>query len=227
MPGADRRPVPLARRRFVLVGLTAAAALGAMVTRWRREAQEAAMAFGRERFPRPVLDRTRPTGALTAPELACLLALADVLVSPERWPGREFFVDHVNHRTTREAGYLAQYRSGIGILNAAAQRASAPGARFDHLSREAREGVLNGLLWRYRSGDRLTRWLERILVSKRLRAFRQFVIADLLVEFYRSSHGWAVVGYSHYPGVPAADPLDYTRPVTPAGTSLADALTRQ
>lgn len=212
MDAESRRSAP-PRRRFVQAAVAGGLGLAAIAARFRHGGKAAVVAFGRRRFPEPALDQTRPTGVLTESELPAIVALAEVLISPERWPGAGLFVEHVTRQTTSKPGYLDQYRAGVGILNDAARRSHTASVAFDKLSREAREAVLSGLLWRYRADERVTRWLERMFVSERLRAFRRFVVTDLLVAFYCSAHGWAVVGYTHHPGVPAADPFDYTRPV--------------
>jgi hypothetical protein len=118
----------------------------------------------------------------------------------------------VAERAGRVAGALAQYRAAVVLLDETAQRRHRGTATFAELDRTRREDVLASLLWTYRAGDAMTSLLERVTSPRRVRALRELVVKDLLKAFYRSPAGWALVGYSHFPGVPAADPRDYSRP---------------
>ena len=168
------------------------------------------------RNPPRELDRSAPTGELTPAEQSAIVALAEVLYPPD--PGLDlgpFVRAYAARRCGSDAGYLPEYQRAARLLDerTAASRA---GAAFADLSRAQRDAILHSLLWSY-SGRRFVgataRFAEGITVSEDALSLRRFIMADLLHAYYSSPQGWAVVGYSHCPGVPAADPLDYTRPV--------------
>ena len=156
----------------------------------------------------PRLDPRSPVGLLTTEEMNTLIALSDVLVPAITPASHDDLVrDHVNSRTSATPGYLREYRNAVKLLEG--RRSN----RFAALPIGEREEIVGALLWKYGARDRKMHRLEQVFVSKARRAFRTFVAKDLIEALYGSPVGWAIVGYSHYPGVPAADPRDYCRPV--------------
>lgn len=156
-------------------------------------------------------------GSLSEVEMQSIIALAEVLVpSGMLETSADLIRDHVNYRT-KNVYDLRDYRNAVLHLDRASHRIFGGAQRFADFTYADRGKVLSALLWRYRSGQRLKRWLERMFLSRRALWFRESVVKDLLIAIFRKTPvGWAMVGYSHYPGVPAADPRDYTRP--PAGS---------
>lgn len=165
------------------------------------------------RYKLPRLDPRSPTGTLSEPEMRTVLALAEVLLPRDR-PGmdREFFLQHVYGRTSDTRGYLREYREAVKLLDE-----KTPGAAgrpdFAGLGLAEREKVLASILWKYRAGESLKARLALIFAPGRTLAFREFVVKDLLAAYYRSPAAWSLLGYAHFPGTPAADPLEYTRPL--------------
>jgi hypothetical protein len=196
------------RRRFLglAAGGAAGGILGASLLAKGRGAVEAIVS----RIVDVRLDVDANLGLLTEDEMRTILALAEVLVPPApgapAW-GTDPIRDHVNRTTSGRRGYLPEYRKAVRLL----QRESAS-TSFADRTLEERDRVVEAILWRYSGRDQRTFRRERFLVSKGRRAFRAFVVHDLLQAYYRSPVGWAIVGYGHYPGSPAADPRDYTRP---------------
>lgn len=161
------------------------------------------------------LDKGYPIGMLSEKEMGIILALSEVLVpqdvTPE--PRYVFFRNHINYKTSNVRGYLKEYREGVRLLEEATGEIIGANKSFSKINMWEREKVLESILWRYHSDEVIRPFLEKIFVSERTLAFREFVVKDILMAFYGSSAGWAIVGYSHYPGVPAADPREYTRPL--------------
>jgi hypothetical protein len=207
------------KRRTVLAGgavVAVGAAAGAAALGSRANRQRLKDVLGELTPPPRDLDHNAATGALTPAEALAVAALAEVLYPPDATPeaialGRA----HAATRCEKEPGYLPEYRRAVQLLDERAAAARS-GKTFAALTREQRDAVLHALLWDY-SGRRFVgtmgRLVENATASEEASALRRFVVADLLQAFYSSGYGWAVVGYTHYPGVPAADPLDYTKPL--------------
>jgi len=161
---------------------------------------------------RPELDRTAPTGRLSEDDMATIVALAMVLIPADQSPGADegWVRTFVLHRTEHETGYLPEYRNGAQLLDQLAQADFGSRRRFSQLNDAQREHLLRQHF--DRGWLRLAAWTS---YEAERRAYRVWtlVIKDLLQGFYRSAMGWAVVGYTHYPGVPG-DPREYT--VAPA-----------
>ena len=102
---------------------------------------------------------------------------------------------------------LFQRARAVRLLDTSGSQTQLP---FIARPAEAQLATLGELFPPYAAADRVGRLRAKLFASGDARATRTFVVADLLGTFYRSEHGWAVVGYSHFPGVGAADPLDYT-----------------
>lgn len=160
-----------------------------------------------------------PAGSLSAVEMQSIIALAEVLV-PVGMLGNsaDLVRDHVNDRT-KNVYDLREYRNAVVRLDETSHRIFGGAQRFADLTYAERDKVLSAILWRYRSGQYLKRRLERMFLSRRKLWFRESVVKDLLIAiFQKTPVGWAMVGYSHYPGVPAVDPRDYTK--LPAGSLM-------
>lgn len=160
-------------------------------------------------LPLPVLDRTAPTGQPTAAELATLAALATlVLPSTAGQAGRALVQRHVLEQSEQTPGMLAEYRRAVRLLDSSGSQRELP---FRDRSTEVQLATLRALFPPYGATDLVGRLRAELVASRDVRAARALVVSDMLGAFYRSAEGWKTVGYSHYPGVGAADPLDYTR----------------
>lgn len=164
---------------------------------------------------RPGLDENTPPGFLIKDEMRTIIALVEILVAQDSLPSESFFQDYVNEITANQKGYLKEYQNAAKLLN----RTSTDLFKyeqtlgFDKLSIEARNKVLGHLLWQYDADDRVVRKLEKIEASKKALALRVFVMEPLIEHYYRSTFGWAVVGYTSFPGNPPHDPRAYTMPL--------------
>jgi hypothetical protein len=166
--------------------------------------------------PEPRLDSASDTGLLGDEEMTEVVALAETLLPQHLDPGvtQRFVQHHVDERTSKEQGYLEEYERAVALLQRTTGSLVDAGARFSALSLVERNTVLSELLETRRTGvRRLGNLFDRILGATEIPAFRIYVVEDLLRAFYRSAEGWAVVGYTNYPGVPARDPREYTRAV--------------
>lgn len=184
----------------------AAAALSSRTNRYRFKT------FLRESvLHEPQLDGS-PVGALNEGEMATLVALAEVALPSESGIDTAGFARHHFHRrAASEAGFLSEYRSTVVLLDGEAQQRGADG--FAAASPEARQAVLESLLWSHPNTNVVAGYLEQAFSSPQALAMRRFVLSDLLAAFFASPDGWSLLGYQHFPGVPAVDPLDYVRPV--------------
>lgn len=167
------------------------------------------------KYKRVKLDESFPKGILAEKEMKNILALSEILVPKDLKLGLniDFFRNHVNYKTLNSDGYLKEYRDGSKLLEEATKEFIDSNKNFFELSLSERDKILGLILWRYRADELVRPLLENMVVSERKLRFRQFVVKDIIRAFYESRAGWAVVGYSHYPGVPAADPREYTSPL--------------
>ncbi|MBL8136126.1 MAG: hypothetical protein JNL48_05845 [Acidobacteria bacterium] len=199
------------RRRLLALGLFTATAGAAAVMRPAPLRTQARAALARWR-PAPVLDPTAPTGVPTDAELDTLRALAALLLPSTAGPAADALVRrYVIDQAARVPGMLREYRRAVRLLDTSGAHDQPFAAR----AADAQRATLRALFPPYAHdswGDRLR---ARLFTSRETRATRVFVVNDLLAMYFRSEPGWATVGYSHFPGVPAVDPLDYTR--APAG----------
>lgn len=205
----------IARRVFLILGGTAAASLAAATALLsRRENRQWARDVARQLAAQPELDPKAPRGALDGGEADTIAALAEIVAPPDAPPAALTLLrQHVERNAAEVAGMLAVYGASARLLDRSAEERHA--ARFAALTPARRDEVLNSLLWSYDARSAVRRTIESLSVSAEVAALRRFVIADLAQAFYASPFGWQVVGYTHYPGVPARDPRDYTRPLPP------------
>jgi hypothetical protein len=164
--------------------------------------------------PEPGLDEDSALGLLSDEEMEEVFALAEALFPQDQdiTATRHFVRHYVNGRTTSRQGYLAEYQRAVALLQETTNELLDTGQQFSELPMADRNAVLSELLEPPRTG-RIGHFFDRIFGSGEIPAFRAHVVRDLLQAFYRSPDGWAVVGYSNYPGVPARDPREYTRPL--------------
>ena len=199
------------RRRFVL---TAALGAGAVsLLSWATARSNA----GRRVLQRDLhlqLNRRAATGRLTSDEMSGITALAETLIPEDSTPGagpawvREF----VDGRTDRVPGWLPAYREAAALLDRYAREFRPGVGGFAALTTGEREAVVQQHFDTEGLPDRV--WFRLGTASDDgvpKDRCRHLVMKDLLVGFYRSAAGWAVVGYTNYPGVPG-DPREYTTP---------------
>jgi hypothetical protein len=202
------------RRRFLIVfiGLTISGVAVLFVLRNKLYNLRGLIA----RLINPRLDEDSPVGILSEEEMKTIIALSEVLIPTVEKSGAnsEFSRSHVNYKTKNVKGYLKEYRNAEKLLQETSKKVIVSDRKFYELNLPERDRVLGSILWRYRSGEFVKPRLERIFSSRRKMAFRDFVVRDILIaSFQQTPVGWAIVGYCHYPGVPAADPRDYTKPL--------------
>ncbi len=200
------------RRRFLLTMATvsAVAAAGAYIGRPYLA-----------KLVRPELDATFPLGSLQENEMRTIVALGETLVFEELMPPEEFFREYVDEVAHGRPGFLKEYQSAAKLLDTTSIRLSAKGRpiQFADLARTGRDKVVRELLWRYDASDRIVRKFEKITVSRDALALREYVMSHLLEHYYRSTYGWAVVGYKYFPGRPPPDPRAYTRALDSKGAT--------
>ena len=173
-------------------------------------------------YRKPQLDEDSPTGKLSAVEMGTVMALAEVLVPTEKKSERLYDVlrSHVDSRTLADDGYFKEYRKAVRYLDETTASVATAGKKFAELPVSQRQRMLEEILWEYRADQARIKQVEAIFSPARTLAFRNFVVKDLLEAFFRKlpDEAWAIVGYSHYPGLPA-DPRAYSRPLRIASTS--------
>jgi hypothetical protein len=177
----------LTKRKF-LVSLAAGATIGVvMLEHYRFQLRQFAFSFRPER-PHP-----GPTGALAPVEMEAIVALTEILVDARELSDeeREHIRRHVQDRTENDPGYLGLFQSTAAHLDQIA------GGTFASKAREERERIArnDGLLaYRMRNREYLSPF------GRKKRLIRALAVPDLIGGYYRSAAGWAVVGYSTFPG---------------------------
>jgi hypothetical protein len=197
------------RRRFLLTtAAITAAATGAYFARPRVA-----------KLLHPELDTAYPLGVLSDDEMRTVVALGETLAAPQSVPPTDFFRDYVNTVTRSQHGFLKEYQRVPTLLNAASTKLFGQGARlnFADLHASRRDNVLKKLLWQYPGHDWIVSKVEKLAASSDALALRVYVMEPLIEHYYRSSYGWAVVGYESFPGRPPLDPRAYTRPLDEKG----------
>ncbi len=190
------------RRRFLLLtGSAAFVAAGAYVARPYLSKRA-----------HPILDTAYPLGTLRDDEMLTVIAFGEVLVPAAFTPPGNFFREFVDRTTQTQPGYLKEYQRAVRLLDTTAPSFSKV-KLFRDLTVPERDKVLQALLWRYDAGDKIISKFEKFATSRDASALRQYIMSPLIAYYYRSPYGWAVVGYKHFPGVPPADPMAYTRPL--------------
>ena len=140
-----------------------------------------------------VFDPPLKTGTLSRAEMEDLIAFAEVLVEGRRLTlaERKYLVEHIEERTKRTTGYLALYQLTVSTLRRLV------GRRFGSLEISKRID----LVARHRLGTAQV-WPGEDLgpFPEGMRAIRTRAVPDLIGGYYGSPAGWAVVGYTTFPG---------------------------
>lgn len=145
------------------------------------------------RLLKPQLDSSAQTGKLSQTEMETLVACAEVLVKGKTLTTseREYLIDHIDYRSQNTRGYYPLYRMTTKLLDRLAK------AQFSTLKQHDR----TALMVRHRLTSHDIRKWEYFLPFNQLElAARLYVVPDLIVGYYQSPAGWAVVGYKTFPG---------------------------
>lgn len=156
----------------------------------------------------PALDGTCPTGSLSERDRALLAVLyRDLSGDPAADP--DPYLARLDRRVGSEAGLLAQVWAGLELLRSTGAKLF-PGVSFVDMTPPQRERVLTQLLRRNRSQMAESRWRRRARMTEwhlaqvfslpRHRAFRRFVVQEIVTDYFNSPQGWALVGYKEFPG---------------------------
>lgn len=151
-----------------------------------------------------VVDPPSEPGSLSSTELEELVAFAEVVLEGRALAPaeREYVVQHIEERTRRSPEYFSLYRTTARTLERLAGRRA---ASLD--LRERSEFVA-----RHRLGDpRISPNEDLGPFAEQVRAVRKRAVPDLIEGYYRSPAGWAVIGYTVFPGR-CGDLMRYTRP---------------
>ena len=190
----------MTRRRLLQFLVLVVGVVAAALTVWRPSSlmRRIAEALG------PRLDSSSPTGALSPPELATVVAFGEILVDGGTLPPLErgYLVEHVDDRTRRIPGFLALYRMTAELLDGLA------GAPFATLAADERVRLMTD--HRLTVAEVQTRELL-VSFSRQKLTVRALAVPDLMLGYYASPAGWAVVGYETFPGR-CGDLTRYTRP---------------
>ena len=150
------------------------------------------------RLPEPAT-----TGDLSEKEMESLISLAEVLVDEKdlTQDERDCVHAHVGDRTQNDPGYLTLYRLTVARFDGLAASPFSVRSRGERRYLAEQSGLLNR-----RINNR--EWLYPF--GKEDRMIRAIALPDLIEGYYRSAAGWAVVGYSVFPGR-CGDLKRYTR----------------
>jgi hypothetical protein len=197
------------RRRVIVLGtLASGVALAGATTRvWRPHAA----GLARRIRPAPVLDAAAVPGPLSTDDLETMVAFGLVLL-PSSGADPEWVRGHVRARAEQVPGVRAEYVRCVQALDAVA---TAPAVPFRDRLRVDQVAAVAAVLPNYAGQPRWRRAAARLLAAPTEVAIRQLVAGDLMAAHYRTRAGWAAVGYAHFPGVAATDPLGYATPPQP------------
>src|SRR5262245_30068804 len=152
----------------------------------------------------PRLDQSSPTGILSPREMAAVIAFGEILLNGGTLPSHErsYLAEHVEDRTRRIPGLLELYRTTAEYLDGLGR----PG--FATLAPDERAR----LMIEHRLTVTEIRTRELLVPFSRARVtVRALAVPDLMLGYYTSPAGWAVVGYETFPGR-CSDLTRYTRP---------------
>jgi hypothetical protein len=154
-----------------------------------------------------VLDPDTATGELSTDEHRTIYALFQVITDDIAVPlfACRGFVDE---KTRDTPGALDAYRQSARLLEESSRRHY--GKRFPRLSMAERDHLLHWLFVAYPHEERLPAWARRMrLVPNKWsllveagahRLLRHHVMTELLSWYYTTDRGWAVVGWTEFPG---------------------------
>lgn len=165
----------------------------------------------------PRLNTDSPRGRLKEDDVKNIIALAEVLIlKDETLDADEIWVrNFVNNKTENEPGYLFEYQNGVRLLDRITRNLKGEHMKFHELPMDIRNILLHQNFGMDGSLDKIFFRLQFFTHLGKLKIyFWYFVIKELLYDFYSSPYGWAVVGYTSYPGVPG-NPREYTEALKP------------
>jgi len=136
--------------------------------------------------------------------MANVVAFGEILVNGGTLPSFEsgYLVDHVEDRTRRVPGFLKLYRTTAEYLDGLG------GAPFATLTPDERARLM--IEHRLTVAEIRTRELLVPFSHARV-TVRALTVPDLMLGYFSSPAGWAVVGYETFPGR-CGDLTRYTRP---------------
>jgi len=150
------------------------------------------------------LDPQSKPGALSRADIDDLVALTGVVVEGRNLGHAEgdYVIEHVEHRARQSPEYVALYRTTVETLGQLA------GRRISTLE----VGERLEFVRRHRLDDpRLRGDEDPGQASGAVKEVRRRAVPDLIEGYFRSPAGWAVVGYTTFPGR-CGDLTRYTRP---------------
>lgn len=145
-------------------------------------------------------------------QMATLLSLAEAMLPMNVIFDESGVRRAIDVQTQRMPGLLPEYQRAVLLLDESASQFGGMG--FKELSIERRQQVIRAVMPMFSMDDSVGRVLNRVTVAPRRRAFAAFVVRRVNQAIYSTPVGWQVVGYKHYIGMPAEDPLEYTRAVS-------------
>lgn len=143
-------------------------------------------------------------------QMATLLAFGEALLPRDVALANAELEHMINVQTNHMPDVLAQYRAAVNLLDETALLRI--GLTFRELSVAQRQDVVRALFPPISPDSRAGRVFNKIFVSPRRRQFADHALRRMNQAIYRTSMGWRIVGYQHYIGTPAADPLEYSTP---------------
>lgn len=153
-------------------------------------------------------DATSSRGELSLQEHEAIFALFQTITDDREFPF-DRYRSFVDGRTRQVPGTLEAYRRSVMLLDRLAARMKA-GHSFALLPFEERDRALKRLFrpyphpeqepaWR-RLGRLTSRNVHLLLDTGARRALRHQVMRDLLGWYFTTERGWAVVGWTEFPG---------------------------
>lgn len=156
-----------------------------------------------------VVDTGGPVGRLSPSEHATIHGLMEVITDDCTVTAAECRA-FVNEKTLALPGVLDAYRRAAQLLEDASQRHLGKG--FSQAAMAERNELLQRLFIAFPHHERLPRWARRAHLSPytlslliefgSFRSLRHHVMPELLSWYYTTERGWAMVGWTDFPGKP-------------------------
>lgn len=141
----------------------------------------------------PQPSSTAPAGPLSPQDMQTLVAFGEVLLEGRSLPAAERtqLVEYIGYRVRSDPGVLLVYQMTATVLNDLTSN------RFPTLDVPARTKIMarHGLV---PDGGQPSE--SPLLYQRAALAIRTFVAPDMILGYYGSPAGWAIVGYQAFPG---------------------------
>ena len=160
------------------------------------------------------LDESAPKESLSDLEFQEIRALMAVLADKDGELTESYLKTEVDYICKNKSGISKELKKGVELLSNKAKELFSKD-RFSELTIDQRDRVLSKILRKYPSRFNHSSWrlrsritsdnIDLLLSSSEGKNFRNFVVRELLLIYYRSRAGWNVVERKEYPSFILSD----------------------